>query len=110
MDGRFPLGPNTAYTLGSTGGNESVTLTESQLPPHTHVYSGTNKDVGRSYNFIKANGKSGTYSKTQIAENGSGADGNDNRSAASETTSTGDGGAVNIMPPYLALYFIIKIK
>lgn len=35
MDGRFPLGPNTAYTLGSTGGNESVTLTESQLPPHT---------------------------------------------------------------------------
>lgn len=110
MDGRFPLGPNTAYTLGSTGGNESVTLTESQLPPHTHVYSGTNKDVGRSYNFTKANGKSGTYSKTQIAENGSGADGNDNRSAASETTSTGDGGAVNIMPPYLALYFIIKIK
>lgn len=37
LSGRVPLGVSQAHTLGSTGGSETVTLTESELPAHVHV-------------------------------------------------------------------------
>ena len=36
LGGRVPLGVSQAHTLGSTGGSETVTLTESELPAHVH--------------------------------------------------------------------------
>ena len=43
LRGRFPVGVGTlgaiTYTLGSTGGSSSVTLTEAQLPAHDHTGS-----------------------------------------------------------------------
>ncbi len=40
LQGRIPLGagqgPNTAYTMGQSGGVETVTLTAGQMPAHTH--------------------------------------------------------------------------
>ena len=36
LSGRVPLGVSQAHALGSTGGSETVTLTESELPAHTH--------------------------------------------------------------------------
>lgn len=110
LDGKFPIGASSVLPLGSTGGNSSVTLTEEHLPTHSHVYSGSNKDAGRAYNYTKSNGVSGTYVKTQLIQNGAGADGNDNGSGAFETTKEGNGASFNIMPPYRGIYFIIKIK
>lgn len=37
LSGRVPLGVSMSHALGSTGGSETVTLTESELPAHVHV-------------------------------------------------------------------------
>lgn len=37
LGGRVPLGVSSTHLLGSTGGSETVTLTESELPAHVHV-------------------------------------------------------------------------
>lgn len=36
LSGRVPLGVSMSHALGSTGGSETVTLTESELPAHVH--------------------------------------------------------------------------
>lgn len=36
LSGRVPLGVSMSHALGSTGGSETVTLDESELPAHTH--------------------------------------------------------------------------
>ena len=36
LGGRVPLGASSAHLLGSTGGSETVTLTEQELPAHVH--------------------------------------------------------------------------
>lgn len=36
ISGRVVIGPSQSHALGSTGGSETVTLTESELPAHTH--------------------------------------------------------------------------
>lgn len=36
ISGRVVIGPSQSHSLGSTGGSETVTLTESELPVHTH--------------------------------------------------------------------------
>ena len=37
LRGRVPIHKSTDYPLGAAGGVETVTLMESQLPPHTHL-------------------------------------------------------------------------
>ncbi|MEC0244589.1 tail fiber protein [Paenibacillus chitinolyticus] len=37
LQGRIPIHPSSAYTRGSKGGTETVTLIQSQLPQHTHI-------------------------------------------------------------------------
>ena len=37
LSGRVPLGVSMSHALGTTGGSETVTLTESELPAHVHV-------------------------------------------------------------------------
>ena len=36
FEGRFGIGPSSTRPLGSTGGQENVTLTTGQMPSHTH--------------------------------------------------------------------------
>ena len=36
LSGRVPLGVSTSHALGTTGGSETVTLTEQELPAHVH--------------------------------------------------------------------------
>lgn len=36
LSGRVPLGVSMSHALGTTGGSETVTLTESELPAHVH--------------------------------------------------------------------------
>lgn len=37
LRGRVPIHQSPTYPLGSSSGTETVTLIESQLPPHTHL-------------------------------------------------------------------------
>ncbi len=98
LRGRFPLGLDNmggssanrvtdtqADVLGGSGGEETHTLTEAEMPAHTHTYTET-----------------GGFNKTT----GWGTDGLGTQ--ASTTGSTGGGSAHNNMPPFLAVNYLIK--
>src|SRR5882672_462927 len=42
LRGRLPLHQGNGFTLAETGGAETITLTVSQIPAHTHALLGTN--------------------------------------------------------------------
>ena len=46
IEGRFLLGSSSSYTLGNTGGASTFTLTESNMPSHSHTYSKANSTSG----------------------------------------------------------------
>ena len=95
LRGKFVVGyhdGNNDYDVGDTGGAETVTLTEAQIPSHKHT---TNIDGGH---VIPGNGGSsfpyggaGTYSSTVFSMN-----------------NTGGGGAHENRPPFYALCYIMK--
>jgi hypothetical protein len=95
LTGRFILGSGagsglTSRTLGQSGGSESVTLTEEQMPSHTHNYAMVNEPWPP--------GDWGDRSQ-QVW-----------RGAASvPTTSTGGNQPHNNMPPFYVLTYIMKL-
>ena len=107
--GRMLYGSSTSVT--TKGGRESVTLTTSNLPSHSHTMSHTHS-INHSHtvsNYWRRTGanaapslndnlkstNNGVYSQTSLSYSGdSGA------SSASNTGSSGSGTAVNVMNPY----------
>jgi microcystin-dependent protein len=84
--GRFPLGVSGSHALASTGGAETHTLTEGELPSHTHTYE--------KYSTL-------VQSWSETIPDGTGA------TASGSTGSAGSGQAHNNMPPFLTINFII---
>ena len=93
---RFPLGWGYYDTLGEKGGEEEVTLTVNQIPPHGHdLFRGFD---GPNKLFIPTGTvKNATWNTYQDQSAGS-------------MSSAGGGQAHNNMPPYLRIKFIIKVK
>lgn len=89
---RFVIGAGLAYTVGATGGEETVTLTAKQIPEHTHSLDGFSTQKG----YYAAS--SGSYQPLV------------NRGSSVQTTATGSGNAHNNMPPYYALCYIMRIS
>ena len=98
LRGKFVVGyhdSNGDYDVGDTGGAETVTLTEAQMPAHTHTAT--------------TKGTSGSHSWTQF-----GAGRNDwnypgeNSRGSATTASTGGGTAHENRPPFYALCYIMK--
>ena len=87
---RFIVGAGSAYSIGNTGGQNSVTLTVNQIPAHTHTYERT--DVGINVN-----------DRPWPASN------NDCDMTTQNTSSTGGGQSHENRPPYYALMFIVKL-
>ena len=87
---RFIVGTGSSYSLGNTGGANSVTLTLNQIPAHTHTYERT--DVGINVN-----------DRPWPASN------NDCDMTNQNTSSAGGGQAHENRPPYYALMFIMKL-
>lgn len=105
LQGRVPLGAGagsglTARYLGETGGAESKTLAEANLPAHTHSNNHTHT--------IPID--SATGSNPASASGGAGGTAGDVTSSAggSTTGSTGSGQSFSIMPAYCGVGFIIK--
>jgi len=86
---RFIVGAGSAYSIGNTGGQNSVTLTVNQIPAHTHTYERT--DVGINVN-----------DRPWPASN------NDCDMTTQNTSSTGGGQSHENRPPYYALCYIMK--
>ena len=84
---RFLLGAGSSYSNGDTGGSKTVTLTEAQIPAHTHGLKQTTVTVGST---------GGVKDITVPYTSGS--------SSESYIKSTGSGSSHTNMPPYLVVY------
>jgi microcystin-dependent protein len=61
LRGRVPISQSNAFVLGQTAGAEAVTVSPSQLPPHTHSagvsdHRGTTNDPGSPAGAVFASG------------------------------------------------------
>ena len=86
---RFIIAAGTTYAVGTTGGEAEVTLTEAQMPSHSHTWTRQDSSVNAGYRPWPANN-------------------NDVVGTTVNTSSAGGDQAHNNIPPYYALVFIIK--
>jgi microcystin-dependent protein len=110
LQGRVPMHYGSGAGLsprliGEAAGQESVSLTEAQLPAHTHkarassLKGNTNSPVGRVWSK-DAGVQSATYTSNAA----------DADMAAGAIAPAGGGQPHNNMPPYLAVNFIIALQ
>ena len=85
---RFLLSAGDSHAAGSTGGEETHTLTAAELPDHTHTFKYTGQSVTTGVNAIRLN----QAASNQYNEYSGG------------QSSNCKGQAHNNMPPYLAVY------
>lgn len=97
IEGKFLLGSNSSHALGSTGGEETHTLTINEMPSHTHIQNQHSHQVIGSL--------TGGLSSGEYLRAGAGSSKNskytDNTTATNQNT--GGGNAHNNMPPYLTV-------
>jgi microcystin-dependent protein len=94
---RFIVGAGGQYQLGATGGQNSVTLTEEQIPAHRHGLHGydigkQSKDTGQFHLTVEDDWRKPATART------------------ADMDLAGGGGAHENRPPYYALLFIMKKK
>lgn len=122
---RFIVGAGSTYTVGATGGSNTVTLTTAQMPSHTH--KATLDLSGLTTNSAGAHTHTYTYAKiiydlcdnenspgpmgTQTGTTSSAGAHTHTISGSGSVTNanTGSGSAHENRPPYYALCFIMKI-
>jgi microcystin-dependent protein len=135
---RFLVGAGGNYNVGATGGSASVSLTESQLPAHSHSLSLTGSvgaggshnhsvnDPGHLHNYyVSASGGGSSPYTSAYNYNGAGGvfstsanttgisingvgDHTHSLSLSGSIANTGAGSAHENRPPYYALCFIMK--
>lgn len=115
--GRVPVGVDTSQTefnsVEKTGGAKTVTLTTSNIPKHTHKFSGTTSSNGSHNHTIKYNGEASTGGNLPIiAGNGQttssnkvvNSAGSHTHTISGTTGSSGSGTAHNNLQPYITCY------
>ena len=114
---RFIVGAGGSYNVGNTGGSNTVTLTRSQIPSHSHTAS-----IGRAGDHRHGMGTkwlmSGTCSESNPGTSGPGFFATSEErttgwagehSHSITISSTGGGGTHENRPPYYALAYIMKL-
>lgn len=95
LRGRFVLGGGGTHTVGSTGGEETHTLTIAEMPEHSH----TSKKVGSSDVAKKWDtGDSTSLMMSAIT-----------KMSDTPSGSAGSSNPHNNMPPYYVLCYIMKL-
>ena len=129
LRGRMVVGPSSGRGVGATGGSETVTLSVGQLPSHNHrVVGSTSANGNHTHEYDDVyyseccgpwgnqgwlgsgrtdtdNGPHVTRRSTYGASNGEHSHWFDNMS-----WSTGNGEAINNMPPFYALAYIMRVQ
>ncbi len=125
LKNRFVVGAGDEYSVGSTGGTNSVTLTINQMPAHNHTGS-TNTAGSHTHKVVKSssddNGSlsiawkssDGNYEEYDLFSSSSTANWGETDSDGSHShtlimDNTGGGQAHENRPPYYALAFIMRI-
>ena len=126
LQNRFVVAAGDTYGVGDTGGEDSVTLTSSQIPSHTHSFSGTtsssgnhNHGAGFAYDvsaeamYGAKSGPSVSRSNNSAVETKSGqviteTAGAHTHTISGTTGATGSGASHENRPPYYALAYIMK--
>ncbi len=109
LQGRSPLQPGhgpglSLYDLGESGGSETVTLLESEMPAHTHQLVVNTLDLGDT-NVVSSN------ASLALSANGALYQSSTNVSMSPQALSdAGADVAHNNMMPYLTLYFCIALQ
>jgi len=93
LRGKFPggAGGTAMATLGDSGGAETHTLVESEIPAHTHTQIQSLSTGGSAFRATNNDGSNPTATNQNTV------------------TSTGGDGAHENMPPWVALAYIIKL-
>ena len=108
LRGRVPIHQGTGsglstYTLGESGGTESVTLISNQMPGHNHSLA-VNSNGGTSdnpaSNYMASNSEGFKHYSNSAGSNGNGA----------SIVNAGGNQPHNNMPPYLCVNFIIALE
>lgn len=78
----------TSYASGDIGGSETITLTESQLPPHFHNLPAQNATINTGISTVSVAGGAGVIPSSNV----------------------GSGTPIDIRQPYLSTHYIIRAK
>ncbi|HEY5067728.1 MAG TPA: tail fiber protein [Xanthobacteraceae bacterium] len=102
LRGRLPIHQGAGFTLAQNGGAETVTLTTTQIPAHTHPYlaSTTNGNAATPLNNVPA---ASTVVKPYIAESP------DANMGPNSIGFTGGSQPHSNFQPYLCIDFIISL-
>ena len=106
---RFVIGAGNNFSAGNTGGNNSITLQETNLPSHQHFVvsnslggqNRTNSNVSANNQVAKGTGAGNLFESYNLASTGSGA-------SAGRSSSVGSGTPFDNKPSYHALCYIMK--
>jgi hypothetical protein len=111
--GRVLISQDGTYSAGSTGGAATATLSTTNLPSHTHTYSGTT--VARDLSHTHTYGSSSNYgsgsanafdarNSNSYTTSGASVDMNHTHNFSGTTDGTGSGTAFSIVQPYISVY------
>jgi microcystin-dependent protein len=102
LRGRIPLHQGNGFTLAETGGAETITLTVSQIPAHSHAFIATT-DIANQGSPSGTLCAQPSVSKLYFAASGAAA------MAPNSITPTGGNQPHNNFQPYLCVDFIISL-
>lgn len=111
MEGRAPMHPGrgpglTSRRLGQKTGTETVTLTEAQIPNHTHGMNADGSTGGPLGGGANASNPVGNYLGASVKYSNS----TTNQVSMHSVTNTGGSQSHNNMQPYLAINYIIALQ
>ena len=106
---RFVIGAGNNFSAGNTGGSNSITLSEANLPSHRHFLvsnnlvgiNNSNSNVSANNQITKGTGPSNLFEGYNLGATGSDA-------VSGRSSAVGSGTAIDNKPSYHALCYIMK--
>lgn len=102
LRGRIPIHQGNSFILAETGGAEEITLTQSQLPTHTHPLLASTDVATLSDPTGNVSAQTGTFDQFQTTPGAS-------NMAMESVSEVGDNQPHTNMQPYLCVSFIISL-